>query len=146
MEGTQSMARKFSIVSLTVTVALAATVATTSAVGAVGTEGAHKAPGLSVDAKSQQLNNHWVNTWTSMPQLTEPSNMPPAPFTQDNLVLADSTLRQTVHMAVGGRQMRLRFSNAFGGAALPITAVSVALPAAWAGLSTVRSSRGPPGR
>lgn len=65
MEGTQSMARKFSIAGLTVTVALAATVATASAVGAVGTEGAHKAPGLSVDAKSQQLHNHWVNTWTS---------------------------------------------------------------------------------
>ncbi|MBB5134473.1 lysophospholipase L1-like esterase [Thermocatellispora tengchongensis] len=55
--------------------------------------------------------------------------MPPAPFTQENLVLADATLRQTVHVSVGGRQMRLRFSNAFGGAALPITAVSVALPA-----------------
>lgn len=140
MEGTQSMARKFSIAGLTVTVALAATVATASAVGAVGKEGAHKAPGLSVDAKSQQLNNHWVNTWTSMPQLTEPSNMPPAPFTQDNLVLADSTLRQTVHMAVGGRQMRLRFSNAFGGTALPVTAVSVALPAGGrAGDSAIQS-------
>jgi lysophospholipase L1-like esterase len=70
----------------------------------------------------------WVHTWVSMPQLTEPGNMPPAPFTQDNLVLADATLRQTAHVSVGGRQIRLRFSNAFGGAALPITAVSVALP------------------
>lgn len=71
----------------------------------------------------------WVNTWTSMPQLTEPGNMPPAPFTQDGLVMADATLRQTVRVTVGGPHMRLRFSNAFGGAALPITAVSVALPA-----------------
>ncbi|GAA3476809.1 SGNH/GDSL hydrolase family protein [Streptomyces yanii] len=123
------MARKFSIVGLAVTVALAATVATASAVGAVDAEGARKAPASTVDAHARQPKKHWVNTWTSMPQLTEPSNMPPAPFTQDNLVLADSTLRQTVHMSVGGRQMRLRFSNAFGGAALPITAVSVALPA-----------------
>ncbi|MET7856898.1 SGNH/GDSL hydrolase family protein [Streptomyces sp. NPDC005318] len=122
------MARKFSIAGLAVTVALAATVATASAVGAVDTEGARSASGLVVDAKAQQAKKHWVNTWTSMPQLTEPSNMPPAPFTQDNRVLADSTLRQTVHMSVGGEQMRLRFSNAFGGAALPITAVSVALP------------------
>ncbi|MFJ9929646.1 SGNH/GDSL hydrolase family protein [Streptomyces misionensis] len=71
---------------------------------------------------------HWVNTWTSMPQLTEPGNMPPAPFTQPGRVLTDSTVRQTVHVSVGGTHLRLRFSNAFGGAALPITAVSVALP------------------
>jgi lysophospholipase L1-like esterase len=71
----------------------------------------------------------WVNTWTSMPQLTEPHNLPPAPFTQDGLVLPDTTLRQTVRVSVGGAHLRLRFSNAFGGAALPITAVTVALPA-----------------
>jgi lysophospholipase L1-like esterase len=72
---------------------------------------------------------NWVNTWTSMPQLTEPGNMPPPPFTQDGLVMADTTLRQTVRVTVGGPNLRLRFSNAFGAAALPITAASVALPA-----------------
>lgn len=25
-------------------------------------------------------NGHWIDTWASMPQLTEPSNLPPAPF------------------------------------------------------------------
>lgn len=25
-------------------------------------------------------NGHWVDTWVSMPQLTEPANLPPAPF------------------------------------------------------------------
>lgn len=80
----------------------------------------------------------WVNTWASMPQLTEPGNMPPAPFTQDGLVMADATLRQTVRVTVGGPHIRLRFSNAFGGAALPITAVSVALPAGGqAGVSAI---------
>jgi lysophospholipase L1-like esterase len=71
----------------------------------------------------------WVNTWTSMPQLTEPGNMPPPPFTQDGLVMADTTLRQTVRVTIGGPNLRLRFSNAFGGSSLAITAVSVALPA-----------------
>lgn len=71
----------------------------------------------------------WVGTWASMPQLTEPANMPPPPFTQDGLVLADTTLRQTVRVSVGGPVLRLRFSNAFGGAALPITSASVAMPA-----------------
>ncbi|MFC4530692.1 SGNH/GDSL hydrolase family protein [Sphaerisporangium dianthi] len=91
------------------------------------------------------MNGHWVNTWVSMPQLTEPDNMPPAPFTQDGLVLVDSTLRQTVRTSVGGRQMRLRFSNAFGGTALPLTRVSVALPAGGqAGVSAIKAGTSQP--
>ncbi|PWK83810.1 lysophospholipase L1-like esterase [Lentzea atacamensis] len=83
----------------------------------------------------------WAGTWTSMPQLCEPHNMPPPPFTQDGLVLADATLRQTVRVTVGGRRMRLRFSNAFGGAVLPITAVTVALPKdGRAGVSAIQPS------
>jgi lysophospholipase L1-like esterase len=82
---------------------------------------------------------HWVDSWVSMPQLTEPANLPPAPFTQDNLVLDDSTLRQTIHTSIGGHQLRLRFSNAFGGVDLPITAVSIALPAGGrAGVSAIQ--------
>ena len=82
---------------------------------------------------------HWVDTWVAMPQLTEPGNMPPAPFTQPDRVLADTTLRQTIHTSIGGRQLRLRFSNAFGGTDLPITAVSVALPAGGqAGVSAIQ--------
>lgn len=70
----------------------------------------------------------WLTTWAAMPQLTEPHNMPPAPFTGDGLVLADATLRQTVRVTAGGTRLRLRFSNAFGGAVLPLTAVTVARP------------------
>ncbi|MBA9002980.1 SGNH/GDSL hydrolase family protein [Thermomonospora cellulosilytica] len=80
-----------------------------------------------------------------MPQLTEPHNMPPAPFTQDGLVMADSTLRQTVRVSVGGRHVRLRFSNAFGGAALPITKASVALPLGGAaGVGAIRAGTSRP--
>jgi len=87
----------------------------------------------------------WVDTWTAMPQLTEPANMPPPPFTQDNLVFADSTLRQTVRVSVGGQTMRLRFSNAFGGAVLPISGVSVAVPAGGqAGVSAVQAGSARP--
>ena len=70
----------------------------------------------------------WVHTWVSAPQPTAPDNMPPAPFTRDDSVLADATLRQTARVTVGGGRLRLRFSNAFGGAVLPITAVTVARP------------------
>lgn len=85
-------------------------------------------------------NGHWLATWAAAPQLTEPSNMPPPPFTNGNLVLADTTLRQTVHMSIGGRHIRIRFSNAYGGSDLPITAVSVALPlGGQAGVSAIQA-------
>jgi lysophospholipase L1-like esterase len=81
----------------------------------------------------------WVHTWVAMPQLTEPGNLPPAPFTGADATLVDTTLRQTVHTSLGGSKVRVRFSNAFGGAALPITAASVALPVAdQAGSAAVR--------
>jgi hypothetical protein len=28
-------------------------------------------------------NGHWVDAWASMPQLTEPANLPPAPFVRN---------------------------------------------------------------
>ncbi|MFF9090181.1 SGNH/GDSL hydrolase family protein [Streptomyces sp. NPDC014991] len=71
---------------------------------------------------------HWVNTWTGMPQLTEPANLPPAPYTGAKSVLVDTTLRQTVRVTTGGPRIRLRFSNAYGDTPLPLTAVTVALP------------------
>jgi len=77
---------------------------------------------------SSPATGHWVATWTAAPQRTEPDNMPPPPFTRGGLVLADSTLRQTVRVSVGGRRIRLRFSNAYGGTDLVITQVRVALP------------------
>ncbi|AKN71917.1 SGNH hydrolase [Streptomyces sp. PBH53] len=71
---------------------------------------------------------HWVHTWTGMPQLTEPANLPPAPYTGASSVLVDTTLRQTVRVTAGGPRIRLRFSNAYGDTPLPLTAVTVALP------------------
>jgi hypothetical protein len=74
-----------------------------------------------------------------MPQLTEPGNLPPPPFTTAAGVFLDSTLRQTLHASVGGNRMRVRFSNAFGDTALVITSARVALPAGGAaGVSAIR--------
>ncbi len=74
-----------------------------------------------------------------MPQAAEPDNMPPSPFTRDGVVLADATLRQTIRVSAGGEQVRLRLSNAFGGAALPVTRVALARPAAGrSGVSAIR--------
>ncbi|GAA2209496.1 SGNH/GDSL hydrolase family protein [Nonomuraea monospora] len=81
----------------------------------------------------------WVTTWTAMPQLTEPDNMPPPPYAKEGLSLADTTLRQTLRVSLGGERLRLRLSNAFGGAPLPITSVAVALPSGGAaGVSGIR--------
>ena len=66
---------------------------------------------------------HWVGTWAASPQLTEPANMPPAPG------LADATLRQVVRVSLGGRRLRVRFSNAFGAKPLTILSAHVATPA-----------------
>ncbi|KAF1961767.1 SGNH hydrolase [Byssothecium circinans] len=73
-------------------------------------------------------NGHWIDTWASMPQLTEPANLPPAPFNQTGTVFINSTIRQTLHMSIGASQIRLKVSNAFGVTNLPITAATVALP------------------
>ncbi|MDT0443123.1 SGNH/GDSL hydrolase family protein [Streptomyces johnsoniae] len=96
--------------------------AASSAVGAGAADGGDARGGAGDGGR------HWVHTWTAMPQLTEPANMPPEPFTGEDVVLADATLRQTVRATIGGDDLRLRFSNAFGGAPLPLTEVSVALP------------------
>ncbi|HEX3758540.1 MAG TPA: SGNH/GDSL hydrolase family protein [Kofleriaceae bacterium] len=71
----------------------------------------------------------WADTWVAMPQLTEPGNLPPPPFTTTTGVFLDSTLRQTLHVTVGGSELRVRFSNAFGDTALIITAAHFAVPA-----------------
>ena len=75
----------------------------------------------------------WVGTWASSPQLTEPSNLPPTPG------FADATLRQIVHVSIGGKQLRVRFSNAFGTTPLTITSAHVALSA---GGSAIRPEGG----
>lgn len=82
--------------------------------------------------------SRWVDTWVAVPQPTPADLLPPPSFTQDGFAFRDSTLRQTVRVSVGGSRLRLSFSNAFGGAALRLAAVGVALPSGGrAGVSTV---------
>jgi lysophospholipase L1-like esterase len=61
-----------------------------------------------------------VGTWATSQQLVEPGNMPPAPG------LAGNTLRQVVHGSLGGRRLRVRFSNVFGDGPLTIAAATIA--------------------
>lgn len=66
----------------------------------------------------------WVGTWACSPQLVDSSVAPPNPD------FADTTLRQIVHVSVGGTRIRVRFSNALGKNPLLITSAHVAKPAA----------------
>ncbi|EPE28153.1 SGNH hydrolase [Glarea lozoyensis ATCC 20868] len=81
-----------------------------------------------IPLSTRQDTNHWVTSWTSMPQLVEPDNLPPSPFKSGNAVFNDATLRQTLHMSLAFDRVRLQISNTFGGTDLTITAASLALP------------------
>lgn len=65
-------------------------------------------------------NAHWVGTWGTAVQLTEPHNNPPEPG------LSNNTLRQRVRVTIGGDTLRLKLSNQFGNDTLKIKAISIA--------------------
>lgn len=62
----------------------------------------------------------WVSTWACSPQLADASADPSAPG------FSDSTLRQIIHVSVGGSKVRVRFSNAFGKTALRLVSAHIA--------------------
>ena len=68
---------------------------------------------------------HWTGTWAAAPA-----------FAQGNTQYSDQTLRFIVHTSLGGSQVRVRFSNAFGSQPLKIGATRPYL-------IRVLSSRGP---
>ena len=64
----------------------------------------------------------WVTSWGASQQIPEPQNALP---TDD---LRDATVRQIVHLSLGGSVLRVHLSNAFGTQALHFTSVHVAQP------------------
>ena len=65
---------------------------------------------------------NWTGSWASSQQIPEPRNA------LDPADLTDATLRQIVHLTIGGRELRVRLSNAFGTEPLRIASVHIALP------------------
>jgi lysophospholipase L1-like esterase len=64
----------------------------------------------------------WVASWGASQQVPEPQNeLPP-----DDL--RDATLRQIVHLSVGGSAVRVHVTNSFGTEALQFTSVHIARP------------------
>jgi len=64
----------------------------------------------------------WVASWAASQQIPEPHN---ALAPED---LSDATLRQIVHLSVGGHTLRVHLSNAFGTIPLRLTSVHIARP------------------
>jgi lysophospholipase L1-like esterase len=67
-----------------------------------------------------QAATHWVGSWSASQQLVEPNNA----LAPDDL--HDATLRQIVHVSLGGNEIRLHLSNRFGNTPLHFTAVHFA--------------------
>src|SRR5262249_34868809 len=63
---------------------------------------------------------NWVGSWAASQQMPEPQNSLPA------TLLNDATLRQIVHLSVGGAVLRVHISNAFGTLPLHLSAVHIA--------------------
>jgi lysophospholipase L1-like esterase len=62
----------------------------------------------------------WVGTWSTAPQLVEPKNMPPEPG------LSNNTLRQVICVSIGGKELRVRFTNEFSKSPVTMKAVEIA--------------------
>ena len=77
---------------------------------------------------------HWVASWGASQQIPEPHNTLPA----DDLT--DATMRQIVHLSLGGEQLRVRLSNTFGTSSLHLSAVHIAKPVSPASSSIVPGS------
>ncbi|MFL6354018.1 MAG: SGNH/GDSL hydrolase family protein [Bryobacteraceae bacterium] len=67
---------------------------------------------------------HWVGTWGASPSPQMPDV---AQMRKAKLTFANETLREIVHVSVGGSLVRIRLSNAYGKEAVEIGAAHVAL-------------------
>ena len=78
---------------------------------------------LPATAKKVPPPEKWIFTWACAPQLCEPKNLPPSPG------FDDCNLRQFVRVSIGGKALRVRFTNEFGDGPLTILGARVALGA-----------------
>ena len=68
----------------------------------------------------QAAQPHWVGSWAASQQLVEPRNA----VSEDDL--GDCTLRQIVHLSLGGTKVRVHLSNRFGAAPLRFVSAHIA--------------------
>src|SRR5271170_5589539 len=68
---------------------------------------------------------HWVGTWASAPA----PQLQTAEMESQKLVFRDQTLREIVHISIGGNTVRVRLSNSFGTEPVEIGAAHLAVRA-----------------
>jgi hypothetical protein len=73
-------------------------------------------------AHAQKPALYWIGSWAASQQLPEPQNSLPSGL------FNDATLRQIVHLSVGGSALRIHISDAFGSIPLHLTSVHIARP------------------
>ncbi|HEV2288881.1 MAG TPA: SGNH/GDSL hydrolase family protein [Candidatus Acidoferrales bacterium] len=75
-------------------------------------------------AQTHETAEHWVGTWAASPQ------MPPADAAQQESLdtgFSNQTVRMIAHVSIGGEELRVRFSNVFGSAAVTLGRVHIAV-------------------
>ena len=82
------------------------------------------------DDRDGQRVTRWVGTWTASPQAPEPPIILATPAQFDN-----QTIRQIVHISVGGSRMRVRLSNEYGRTPLVVGSAHIARQLAGNGAS-----------
>jgi lysophospholipase L1-like esterase len=76
---------------------------------------------VSASSSNAGGDEHWVATWSASPMAAD--SVPG----QDNSGFSNQTVRQVIHVSLGGRRLRVRLSNAYGTSPLNIGAAHVAL-------------------
>jgi lysophospholipase L1-like esterase len=77
---------------------------------------------VSVTARRAPKTPGWISSWGASQQIPEPHNSIP----RDDL--RDATMRQIFHLSVGGAEVRVHLSNAFGTTPLHFTSIHIARP------------------
>jgi lysophospholipase L1-like esterase len=79
----------------------------------------------SVSAKSKEENSHWIATWATSPSTASAE----ARMRSMRLEFNEQTLREIVHISLGGERFRVRLSNVFGTKELAIGGAHLGLRA-----------------
>src|SRR5580698_6610722 len=74
-------------------------------------------------ARLAPAQTHWVGTWGAAPS----PQLEVADLEKQKLVFRDQTLREIVHISIGGDTVRVRLSNAFGAQPVEIGAAHLAV-------------------
>lgn len=73
------------------------------------------------EAKTKATDLVWTGSWATAPQAVEPNNMPPAPG------LAHNSFRQIIRVSLGGKIVRLKFTNLFSKSTITLKSVGIAV-------------------